>query len=279
MQNNRTPMIDRLSSELQKSVVTVVSAQLKEVKAEVNSFVKAIEHSQQFISAKFDEFLNDFLKLKTENDHLKSEVEGLRHELSALKISVNKLEFNDDRANKDSLSKNAILLGVPVQENEQVSSIVAKVADCIGLDLPGDAIESASRLHGQGTTSNKHVPIRIVFKYKSMKESFFSKKKIFGKLSSAVIDQSMTVNGMPTNIVIRDELTPLSLELLREIRMLQKKINLKLVWTGREGAILVKKDENTNTISIKNRNDLENFAKRSVFHLSSNSTLSTNSLC
>lgn len=82
-------------------------------------------------------------------------------------------------------------------------------------------------------------------------------------LSSAVIDQSIVLNGKPSNIAIRDELTSYSLELLHEVRSFQKDMNLKYVWAGRDGAVLVKKDETSKPIIIKNRNDINKLVQGS----------------
>lgn len=58
------------------------------------------------------------------------------------------------------------------------------------------------------------------------------------------------------NVTLRDELTPLSLELLKELRGSQEQLNIKYVWAGREGVILAKKDENSKPVLVKNRGDL-----------------------
>lgn len=257
MQNNQTLMIDSLGSELKKSIYTIVSNQMNEVKNEVSSITKAIEDSQQFLSSKFDDIVYDFQILKAENGHLRSEVDALKKELSALKSFSHNLEYCVDNSNKQSLLNNAMIHGVPIQSNEEVTNIVAKVADCIGAELPTEALISVSRVSPASSIVGRYAPIRVVFRSKAVKESFLTKKQKYGKLSSSAIDQSMVVNGKPTNIVIRDELTPFSLELLHEMRSVQKNLNLKYVWAGRDGVILVKKEETSKLIIVKNRNDIK----------------------
>lgn len=259
MQTERTLVIDNLSSELKKSVCTAVSVQMNEVKAEVATIAKAIEDSQQFLSSKFEDIVRDFQNLKVENCQLRSEVDVMKRELSSLKCLVNQLECNADKVNKESLSNNAIIHGIPVQSNENVSEIVTKVSDCIGAVLPPDSLVSASRVFVASSSTKCHVPIRIVFKSKAGKESFLASKRRFGRLPSSEIVKSMLFNGKSTYVTIRDELTPLSLELLNEVRNMQAKMNLKYVWAGREGAVLVKKDESSRPTVIKNRNDLKSF--------------------
>lgn len=263
MQNKRSLIVDSLGSELKKSIHAIVSAQMSEIKNEVSSITKAIEDSQQFLSSKFDDIVHDFEAFKAENCRLRSEVDVLKNELSALKTFTHNLECSVDKANKESIGNNAMIHGVPVQSNEEVTEIVAKVADCIGAELPTESLISVSRVSPVKSTIGKLVPIRIVFRSKAVKESFLAKKRKYGMLSSAVIDQSMVLNGKPSNIAIRDELTSYSLKLLHEIRSFQKDMNLKYVWAGRDGAVLVKKDETSKPIIIKNRNDINKLVQGS----------------
>lgn len=268
MQNSRSAMITELSMEIKKTVSNVVSAELQDMRAEVNTVVKAIEDSQQFLSSKFDSIVTDVQDLKSDNVRLNSEVDELKKSQSSLTAFVNKLEVKADKANRDSICNNAVILGVPVHADENIPELVSKVAECIGVDLPSDALLSAARVSSSSASENKLVPIRIVFKDKSVKEMFFSKKKEFGQLASSSVNRSLVLNGKPTNVAIRDELTPFSLELLQEMREVQKKLNLKFVWAGRDGVILVKKNEHSKPEIIRNRNDLSSFILRSSSHSS-----------
>lgn len=173
MQNERTTMINELKFELKKTVTNVVSAQLQDVKVEVNTIVKAIEESQEFLSSKFDGIVSDVQHLKKDNDRLKSEVADLQKSHTSLTTLVHKLEINCDKTNKESLSNNAVILGIPVHANECVPELVSKVAECIGADFESDSIISASRVSVSSSALNKLVPIRIVFKDNAVKESFF----------------------------------------------------------------------------------------------------------
>lgn len=73
---------------------------------------------------------------------------------------------------------------------------------------------------------------------------------------STVIDSKLAVNGKATTVTLRDELSPLSLELLKELRESKELLNVKYIWAGRGGTILVKKDENSKPELVKNREDL-----------------------
>ena len=61
---------------------------------------------------------------------------------------------------------------------------------------------------------------------------------------------------------MRDELTPLSLQLLAEMRIHQEKLNIKYVWSSRGGNVLVKKNEQSKPEIIKTRDDLYELVNR-----------------
>ena len=70
------------------------------------------------------------------------------------------------------------------------------------------------------------------------------------------------MNGKPTNLNIRDELSPLSLELLKEMRESQELLKTKYVWPGRGGVVLVKKGDGAKLETIRNRDELGSLITR-----------------
>lgn len=139
--------------------------------------------------------------------------------------------------------------------NECVMPLVEKTVAHLGVDLPNGSIVSAARLY-HSNKPNTVVPIQITFSDKNIKELVFSKKKNMGTLLSTSIDHSLLINGRPTSVSLRNELTPLSLELLRKMREYQKELQIQYVWPGQFGGILVKKSDNCKPDVIKTREDL-----------------------
>lgn len=89
-----------------------------------------------------------------------------------------------------------------------------------------------------------------------------TRKKQVGKLLSTTIDSSLLLNGRPTTVSIRDELTPLTTELLHELRESQDLFKIKYVWPGRHGTVLVRKNDGDKPDLIKNREDLSKLLTR-----------------
>lgn len=262
MQNQKSSIVDTLAAELKGAVSNAVTQEMKNVRSEVQQITTAIEKSQQFLSDKFDAIVTDFQELKKENENLKLEIDRLKHTQLAMSKLVHKLEHNVDKHDRQANCNNAIVLGVPFCPDENTLEIVRKVITCYGLNIETDAIMSADRLGGKNKMKNSLIPIRVIFKNGHTKDNVFAKKKELGKLLSSSVNENFVINGRPTTITMRDELTPLSLELLSEMREHQEKLNIKYVWASRGGNVLVKKNEHSKPEIIKTRNDLYELINR-----------------
>lgn len=236
MKQNDQLMVSALASELKKTIAT----EMESVRYEVKLVTSAIEASQEFLSAKFDDIVSDFSNLKAENEILKQEIEILKKSNDNLTGAVHKLEINVDKTNKLTTSKNLMIFGVPIIPNENVSELVAKIFTSLGLSAETDAITSSSRIFTNIKSHNSLIPIRVIFKSVEAKEEIFNKKKLTGQLLSTTIDPLLLLHGKATTISIRDELTPLSLEIMKDLRESQTKLKIKYICSGRGGVVLVK---------------------------------------
>lgn len=103
------------------------------------------------------------------------------------------------------------------------------------------------------------MPIKITFSSEQYKEQLFNKKRTYGPLHSAAIDPAY--GDSLRKVILRDELTPYGMRLFKRIREIKDEINLKFVWTGRNGAILAKKSESSRTEVIRSDIDVEALRK------------------
>lgn len=262
MQNKQSTALNTVAAELKAAVSSAVSAEMGAVRAEVKSITTAIESSQDFLSSKFDSIVIEFKELKLENDNLKKELNDLKRSHATLADTVSKLEVDVDKFSKNAIENNAVLLGIPVRMNEDVTNWVQKTFDKMDLNLPPDSFLSIARMYTNNKFPNAMVPIRVVFKDKETKERVFRRKKEIGKLLSTFIDPSFLLNGRPTNLILRDELSPLSIELLKEMRESQELLKIKYVWPGRGGAVLIRKEEGAKLEIVRNREELGNLITR-----------------
>lgn len=252
--NINMPMISFVNTELK----TAIMNETHNMKESVRSVTSAIERSQEFLASKFDSILDEFKKLKEENSLLKLELQNLKSTHSFLVNVVRKLEVNSDKIDKSGVANNAIFHGIPQSKNENVHAIISNVVNnVLDVNLPSDAIVSASRMYTSGVESNSMRPVRVVFKDTASKDQVLLKKKQIGKVSSTMIDSRISQTGRSINVVIRDELTPLSSVLFKEICKNRSKLHIKYVWTGKGGVVLVRRDDKSKPLSIKSRDDLD----------------------
>lgn len=261
LQNKKASLITCLSAELKDTVANAVTTEMQSVRSEMKQLTTAIEHSQEFISHKFDSIADEFNALKSENEILKEEIKALKISLSTLTGTVHKLEIDVDRNANITVEDTAVLHGIPFSPDEDVQKIVSQVMDRIGVELHSDSICRVSRIYENKKLPNPLIPIKITFKTSQFKDHVFQMKKRCGKLLSSSIDPLLMKNGQPTTVNLRDELTPISLMLLKQARELQKSLNLKYVWSGRGGTVWMKKYEYSKPLAIRSRHDLENVEK------------------
>lgn len=226
-----------------------------------NKLLANIEHSQQFLSDKLDDFGNQIIQLKSEIAKLKSENTFLKKTLSDLStktevvsVAVDKQESTLDMQRRSELASNAILLGIPRLPNEDTKSLVAKTCELLGCGDEDDAIISCTRLISNKAENN---PIRITFKTTQAKERLIARKRQFGTLTVSMIAGVRWPNGWTNKVFIRDELSPLSLDIFRELKTKKTSLKYRYVWPGRDGVIYVKFTENSSPIKIRSRSDLQ----------------------
>lgn len=250
-QSPNTSMIASVTSELKAAM----SVEMSGMRGEIKTLTTAIESSQEFLSTKFDEILRDFCLLKEENQKLKQELELLKQSQALLRNNLNKLEMNVENAHKEKNANNLVFLGVPFQPNEDVRDLTAKISSKVGVELNHDDIVSATRI-GSNKSIKSLPPVKVEFKQKSVKELILRKKRELGVLLSTQVDEKLTINHKPTKIIVRNELTPFALQLLRDVRAQQENLSLKYVWVGQCGSILVKDEEGSKIEAVKSYEDL-----------------------
>lgn len=204
-----------------------------------------IEESQVFLANQFDSIQSDFNSFKTEMNELKQKTASLEKEVGDwqqkyqyLTSSVDQLELEMDKITRAKLSKNAILLGIPYVENENVNDIVHRTGKTVGCSFDANAFQ-AKRLYAKSSSLSS--PILISFISDSLKEQFFECKREYGALMASEISESFA--GFSRRVTIRDELTAYSRELLRMTKERQALLDIKYVRPGRGGIVIIKRSE------------------------------------
>lgn len=267
------------TTAVESQVLTQIQAVLTEVRetrAEMRTVqrtVSEMEKFQNFLSDKLDALLSEIKCLKVDHNVLKTNVESLASKQHAMDDRVDGLERELDRLNRAAVSKNAIIIGMPMKNNEDPVQMIYNVAAAVGCQLPEGAIVEARRLlpKNSNPTDARAPPIKVCFSDICFKEDLFAKKKSRGSVLSTDVDSSIPRPGK--NIILRDELTAFGMKLLGEVKEAQPLLECKFIWPGRNGAILVKRTDNSRIEIIRSHKDLEKLEKSSLKRqLNANST-------
>lgn len=240
--------------------IQVLLSEVRETKSEmkaVKNTVGEMEKFQNFLSGQLDTLLCEVKSIKIEHTELKANVDSLENNHRLVSAKVSKLELEVDRINRTTLTKNAIILGVPVTKNEMLPQLVGKFAASVGYELPNSAVVDAKRLiskESNGRTKQTQ-PIKVTFSEEQFKEQLFYRKKNHGQLLVSALDPSFT--GIVNKVVLRDELTSHGMSLLKEAKEVLLQADWKFIWPGRNGAILAKKTENSKIELIRCLADLK----------------------
>lgn len=187
------------------------------------------------------------------------EIHEVRSRYRELNEVVVGLEAEVDRFKRAELSRNAIILGVPVTNNENISAVIVRIAEVMDYPLTGKIVEV--RRLGEAKKDGRSPPIRVVFDSENVKEELFAKKKNYGQLDISSL--GATYATMLGRITLRDEMTSYGMEMLRNVRDMQGQLKAKFVWPGRNGVILVKRTETSKVEYIRNRQDIKNLGSTS----------------
>lgn len=255
-----------------------VLAEVRETRSDmkaVKSTIDDMEKFQNFLSGQLDTLLAEMKTMKLEHSTLKANVEVIEKKYHSVCNTVDSLEMEVDRINRASISKNTIILGIPAKSNEVPEQIVHKIAASVGLQLPAGAVLEAKRLISKETArfDNKTHPIKITFSEVRHKEELFSKKQKHGLLLSSAVDPTYT--GTVSKVILRDELTPYGMRLLKKVREIQDLVELKFVWPGRNGVILTNKNENSKIEAIRCHTDAEQLERMNLTRQLSSSSPNT----
>lgn len=231
----------------------------------LDAFTDQITESQQFMSNCFDKIVEDFKdlcnevrSLRQENVKLKDTVTALEVKLSSLSVSVSQQEIHLDNCNRESVSCNAIITGLPIIPREETSSLVEKTLSIICPQLSMKQVVLSERIK-VAKPRNGTPPVRVTFKNPDARKMFVKAKSSYGKLHACAIIRHH--GRTDQTISIRNELSALKVDLLHELKNVQQKSSLAYVWPSAEGDILVKATKSSRPICIRTRSDVQKLTR------------------
>ena len=182
------------------------------------------------------------VQLSTENSKFKQDVSKERDERAEqqerLELLINPIEL-------ERRARNLELCGCPEVENDDCMANVMQLLEQVVPDRI--ELKDAFRIGKMREGQEKNRPILIQFQTKSLRDKVYKNRANLKKFA----------DGGNPRFFINENLPPNLKTLLGKANSLRKQKQYKFLWTN-NGVILVKKDENSNTIPIKKMSDLDN---------------------
>ena len=214
----------------------------------VNLRADEIEKSLSFISNKYDDIKKELSAKDNEIKNIKEENNNLKEMIIKQKCQKDELEKEIHAVNNliqlDKNSNNLELHGL-VEEDEE--NLLEKVSKIIEKVTPGNTgiiktFRYGRKIHRDGSKLNR--PILIMFKNKTIRDNVYINKSNLIK-----------INTEYGRIYLNENLLQNLKILLGKVNQIRKSKQYKFLWT-RNGNIYVRKNENTNVISITRNSDL-----------------------
>ncbi|CAB0002782.1 unnamed protein product [Nesidiocoris tenuis] len=229
------------------STMLALSAQMRTIGTTMIEF----ERSLNFVSAKFDEtsakldtLTGTINSLSKDNDELKKENQFLKGEVWNLKRSVNELQ-------QDKFKNSVEITGIPEVRNENLLSILTEIG--LKLNAPVEAKDITSTYRIPSSQRDKSRRIAVNFVDMNTKKMWIEAIKKHKDFSAKDVHNSFS--NASTRIYINDQLTPDNRRLFWMSRRFAAEYQFKFCWTT-EGRILLKKDEGSPTIRIRDESDI-----------------------
>lgn len=212
--------------------------------SDILKVLKGIFLSQQYISAKYDEFLIHNKQIEEKCNYLSNENTKLKEEVAELKSRVH----NNEQILRE---KNVEIHGIPFEKEENLGNIIKHIAENFDIPLQERDIDCMYRIKNTRRANNKNAePIIVTFMKKETKEKFMSSRR-----RRSVYAKEIGFGNSQNQIYVNEHLTSRNKELLWNARNIRKERNYKYVWYN-HGNIYLRKNDNSEIIRINDKTDL-----------------------
>jgi uncharacterized protein YoxC len=236
-----------LDADLTSLIRREIRAAIRVEMAPINEKLQELQNSVHYISNQYDELIKSTNKIILDHKNMQVECEQLRTTVSGMSQRIDQLE-------QYLRNNNLEIQGVPEHKNENIVSIVNKIANVVSLKLEDTDILNSTRV----AHKNKDIktPRAIVVQLRSVRcrDEFYSavsrynKKHPKSKLGSSLLGLS----GPSVPIYVSEHLSPTNKSLHAAARARAKELTYKFVWV-RNGRIFMRKDETSPFVHIKSQ--------------------------
>lgn len=208
--------------------------------------LREIYSSQQFVTSKYDELLSRNQELENLCITLRNENKKFKEEIQEMKQDIKKIE---DASNERKLE----IHGVPYKKDENLSEVIMKIGDSIESKIKEEDIEGIYRIPPNKNSKNpNNTPIVVSFIKKKDKERFLSMRR-----KRSIFSNEIGLTEVRSQIFVNEFLTRKTKNLLWKTKQIKSEKKFKFLWI-KNGTILLRKNENSETIRITSEENLGN---------------------
>jgi hypothetical protein len=204
--------------------------------------------------AEINELKEGFQSVASQNVELKKENTKLKTELTEIYKDLDFLHTKINRMDQEHLMNDVEIVGVPAFQDEDLSEILLKLFDAVGHSSQDGAIMNVYRKK----TPKNGLPGTIIASFNNIS----NKTKFVAATRKKKLDSSFLRPENVRPIYINEHLTKHNRYLYYLARDLRRKNVVKYAWTD-HGSILVKTDDNTDSIAIDNVSAIERIRENS----------------
>lgn len=225
----------QITSSIKSSILVVLKSELKIL----NTEMKEIKDSMNFINCQYEDFLK-------EHESNKEHINELRENNTRMQCTLDQFTSQINSLEQRARSNNLEIQCVPENKRENLLSVVLQLSEVIGSKISKDNISNCTRVAKSNRTSNRPRNIIVQFTSPRIRDEFlasvikFNKSNHQNKLNTV----HLGFEGEKKSIFISEHLSPSNKALHAAARNKAKELGYKYVWV-RNGRIFMRKDDHS----------------------------------
>lgn len=232
---------DNLTSEMKATIRS-------EINRVMETFTSEINHSIDFLAGEQKD-------LKAAIDAAQTQIKCIEAEKSTLQAGLRSLDRRLAAIERSSRSCNLELHSIPEKKSENLLLILKNLGDKLKVSIPDTF--TARRISKFDKTNSRPRNILVTLPSERHRDDVITAFKKYNRLnaSNPLNSSDLGVSGEPFRVYVVEHLSAECKELYAEARKFAKERHYKFVWV-KYGRILIRKDENSVPIHIKDRESL-----------------------
>ncbi|XP_044760365.1 uncharacterized protein LOC123317820 [Coccinella septempunctata] len=224
--NNIDIKLDKIMSDL-----TAITSQQAKFMDSLNFYGNKIDDFELKMAI-FEDINSKLHKHDAELNTLVDENTDIRRELIILQQQLK--------------SKNLDVIGIPERKNENILTIVEKIASKLGIPNVGNFIEGCYRIHYMPKVNLGTRPIVIDFKNKSYRDEFL---RAYRGDKQKIKTSDIGFDGVEETIYVNEKESPYYRKLFKSTRQFCRDNNYKYCWV-QDGRLLVRRTDSSRIFRI-----------------------------